>query len=157
MVMRKVSLVFAATLLTAGPALALDVTEKIEVKAAPDKVWAAIGDFCGIASWHPAIAKCEAGSDGDTKLRTLTTQDGAVLKEALKAWDDGAMTYTYSILESPLPVANYVSTIKVTGSGDASTIEWASSFDAKGAPDDKAKEVISGIYKAGLDSIGKKF
>ena len=157
--MKRVSLALglAASLWFTGSTLALDVTEKIEIKAAPDKVWAAIGDFCGIANWHPVIASCQAGTDGDTKLRTLTTKDGGVLKEALKGWDDQAMSYTYSILESPLPVANYVSTIKVMGSGGTSTIEWSSTFDAKDAPDDKAKEVMSGIYKAGLESLMKKF
>lgn len=155
--MRRVSIALGIAFLASGPALALDVTEKIEVKAAPDKVWAAIGDFCGIAGWHPAIAKCEPGEAEGVKKRTLTTQDGAVLKEDLKAWDDQTMSYTYTIVESPLPVSNYLSTIKVTGSGDSSTIEWTSTFDAKDAPDDKAKEVISGIYKAGLESLKGKF
>jgi hypothetical protein len=67
------------------------------------------------------------------------------------------MSYTYTIVESPLPVADYVSTIKVTGSGDASIIEWSSTFNAKDAPDDKAREVITGIYRAGLESLKGKF
>jgi hypothetical protein len=155
--MRRVSIALGIAFLASGPALALDVTEKIEVKAAPDKVWAAIGDFCGIASWHPAIAKCEPGEAGGVQNRTLTTKDGAVLKEDLKARDDQAMSYTYTIVESPLPVADYVSTIKVTGSGDARIIEWSSTFNAKDAPDDKAREVITGIYRAGLESLKGKF
>jgi carbon monoxide dehydrogenase subunit G len=155
--MKRLALGVAELLAMAGTAWALDVTEKIEIKAAPDKVWAAIGDFCGIANWHPVVAKCEAGEDGGVKMRTLTTKDGGVLKEALTNWDDQAMSYTYTIMESPLPVAKYVSTIKVSGTGDASTIEWSSTFNAKDAPDDKAKEVISGIYKAGLESLMKKF
>jgi uncharacterized protein YndB with AHSA1/START domain len=155
--MKRIATGLGALAMTAGAAMALDVSEKIEIKAAPDKVWAVIGDFCGIANWHPAIASCEASEAGGTKMRKLTTKDGGVLNEALKAWDDQAMSYTYAILDSPLPVANYVSTIKVTGNGAASSIEWSSTFDAKGAPDDKAKEAISGIYKAGLEGIMKKF
>jgi hypothetical protein len=155
--MKAIGAALGALMLTSGSAWALDVTEKIEIKAAPDKVWAAIGDFCGIANWHPAIASCEASEKDGTKMRKLTTKDGAVLNEAQKSWDDQAMSYGYAIVDSPLPVANYVSTIKVTGSGDTSMIEWSSTFEAKDAPDDKAKEVISGIYKAGLEGIAKKF
>lgn len=145
----------ASLLLAISAAGAAEVTEKVEVAAAPDKVWAAIGDFCGIANWHPIIAKCEISEEG--KKRTLTTGDGGVLLESMDSRDDAAMSYTYRILESPLPVANYISTIKVTGSGDGSTVEWAGKFDAKGASDEEASKVISGIYAAGLDGLKKKF
>jgi carbon monoxide dehydrogenase subunit G len=155
--MKAIGAALGALAMTAGSAWALDVTEKVEVKAAPDKVWAAIGDFCGIANWHPVIASCEMSEADGTKMRKLTTKDGGVLNEAQKSWDDQAMSYSYAIVDGPLPVANYVSTIKVTGNGDASTVEWSSTFDAKDAPDDTAKEVISGIYKAGLEGIAKKF
>ena len=45
----------------ATPALALTVTRSAEIAAPPAKVWAAIGEFCGIGDWHPA----------DRKMRTL--------------------------------------------------------------------------------------
>ena len=67
-----------------------------------------------------------------------------------------AHSYGYTILESPLPVANYASTISVAAKGSGSTITWVGTFDAKGAPDDKAKEVIAGIYDAGLAGIADK-
>ena len=35
-------------------------------------------------------------------------------------------------------------------------IEWAGSFDAKGAPDADAVAVIEGIYDAGLTSLAAK-
>lgn len=155
--MKGFAVALGALMVTAGSALALDVSEKIEVKAAPDKVWAAMGDWCGIATWHPVIASCEASEKDGVKMRKLTTKDGAVINEAQKSWDDQAMSFTYSIVDGPLPVANYVSTMKVTGSGDTSTIEWSGTFDAKDAPDDKAMETMTGIYKAGLESIAKKF
>lgn len=144
----------AALLVSASAAQAAEVKETAEVAAAPDKVWAAIGDFCGIGRWHPVIAKCELSDD--KKTRTLTTGDGGKLIETLDTWDDAGMSYTYRIQESPLPVQNYVSTLKVTGSGDKSMIEWFSTFDPKGASEDEAKKVMSGIYQAGFEGIKKK-
>lgn len=139
----------------AGVAQAAEVKETIEIAAAPGKVWVAIGDFCGIANWHPAVAKCELSED--KKVRTLTTGDGAKLIEPLERWDDAGMTYTYRIQESPLPVDNYISTIKVTGSGDKSMIEWSSTFDPKGVSEDEATKVMSGLYQAGFEGLKKKF
>jgi uncharacterized protein YndB with AHSA1/START domain len=153
--MRRI-LAFAGSLtIMTGFAYAAEVKESTEIAAAPDKVWAAIGDFCGIASWHPVIAKCELSED--KKVRTLTTGDGAKLIEPLESWDDAGMSYTYRIQESPLPVDNYVSTIKITGSGDKSMVEWSSTFDPKGASEDEAKKVMSGIYQAGFEGLKKKF
>jgi hypothetical protein len=38
-------------------------------------------------------------------------------------------------------------------SGGGSRITWSGEFAAKGAPDAKALEVITGIYRAGLDAL----
>ena len=155
--MRKLTLgVAAATMMLAAPAYALDIGRTVEVDAKPSAVWAAIGDFCGIGAWHPAVAKCEeAEADGKTR-RTLTLGDGAMIVEELVAWDDDAMSYTYTAVEGPLPVDNYESTITVTEAGEGSQISWTGSFDAKGATDAEAEEVMLGIYDAGLKGITEK-
>ena len=141
-----------------GNAWAVDADQKIEAAGSVDNAWALIGDFCGIANWHPAIAKCEMKEMDGAKLRTLTTQDGALIVEKLTNWDDAAHSYSYEILESPLPVANYASTIKVEAGSAADTvaIDWSSTFDAKGASDEDAKKTILGIYDAGLGSLKAK-
>ena len=36
-------------------------------------------------------------------------------------------------------------------------VKWSSTFDADGAPDDKAKEAILGIYDAGLGKLSAIF
>jgi hypothetical protein len=139
-------------------AWAIDADAKIEAAGSVDKAWALLGDFCGIANWHPAIAKCEMREMDGAKIRTLTTQDGAQIVEKLTNWDDAAHSYSYEILEGPLPVANYASTIKVEAgsSADMVAIDWSSTFDAKGASDEDAKKTILGIYDAGLGSLKEK-
>jgi len=96
-----------------------------------------------------------AGGEG-RRQRSLTLPDGAELVEELVSRDDDAMAYTYRILEGPLPVANYESTISVSASGDGSTIGWSGTFDAEGASDAEATDVIGGIYDAGLASLKDK-
>lgn len=138
--------------LFATPAFAVKSQKSADIAAAPDKVWRVIGDFCGIEDWHPAIEKCEIDKK-DPTMRTLTLRGGGAIVEKQTARDDKKMSYSYVIIESPLPVENYKSTISVARSGSGSKVSWTGSYKAKGAPDAKAKETIDGIYDAGLQGI----
>ena len=144
---------FAVALAT--PALALEAKKELKVDATPEAAWAAIGEFCEISSWHPAVEKCELSEKDGKTLRTLSLKGGGTILEELVEFDADDRSYTYIILESPLPVANYKSTIEVEDDG-GTVIEWAGSFDAKGAPDADAVAVIEGIYDAGLTSLAAK-
>ena len=53
----------AALLLATFPAFAVDSKVIGRSTAAPDVVWAKIGDFCGIAAWHPAIEMCTLSAE----------------------------------------------------------------------------------------------
>jgi Polyketide cyclase / dehydrase and lipid transport len=147
------SLALAMLGLFAVPAAALEVSNAATVPGKPKELWDRIGSFCSIKNWHPAIAKCEKSKEGGATYRTLTTKDGGIIKEKLLKKTDHS--YTYEIVDSPLPVQNYRSTISVAADGDQTKIEWKGTFDAKGASDDDAKKVIGGIYQAGLDNIAK--
>jgi len=151
--MKGLSGLTAAMLLAlTGGVHAAEVTETIEVEASPDSVWAAIGDFCGIKEWHPVIEGCDVKNDGDDKVRTLTTKDGAQFVEKQTAWDDAGKSYTYTILSSPLPLTAYTSTLGVSGSGTVSTITWTGSFTPNAA-DGSVEKVVASIYQAGLGGI----
>jgi len=126
-----------------------------DLNASADQVWKLIGGFNALPDWHPAIEKSELTEEGQT--RTLSLAGGGKIIEKLEKVDDGARTYTYSIIDSPLPVANYTATITVKGEGDSSTIEWSSEYEAKGASAEEAMQAIQGIYQAGFDNLKKMF
>ena len=128
-------------------ALALDSSVTMTSSMSADALWKKVGDFCGIASWHPAIEKCVLSADG--KQRTLSLKGGGTIVEALENWDNANHSYKYTILSGPLPVANYHSTISVTGDAKGSALKWTGTYDAKGAPDADAKKAIDGVYEAG--------
>ena len=90
------------------------------------------------------------------KVRTLSLKGGGTIKEEQVSRDDKAMAYTYTILEGPLPVSDYTSTLAVAPSSSGSKLTWTGSFKAKGAPDTVAVDAISGIYESGLKAIGEK-
>lgn len=141
--------------LTTSGSHALEVTKTVDVAAAPDAVWKTIGDFCGIGQWHPAVEKCVLSKKDNKDLRTLSLKGGGTILEEQLSRSDTKMDYSYAILESPLPVADYKSTLSVAKSGAGSKITWTGSFKAKGADDAKATEVIGGIYDAGLAALAK--
>ena len=76
--------------------------------------------------------------------------------ETLESLDDANHAYTYTIISSPLPVANYHSTISVSVDPKGSSLKWVGQYDAKGASDADAKKVIDGIYEAGEKSAGRQ-
>jgi hypothetical protein len=117
-------------------------------------LWAKIGGWCAISEWHPAIAKCEESKDGDVVFRTLTLKDGGVIKE--KLLEKGTTSYQYEIIESPLPVKNYTAMFSVVPDDDDTdeiNVLWSATFDANGQDDKAARQVIDGIFKAGMESI----
>ena len=156
--MIKATLTAAALLaLTSSAASALEASKTLDIKASPAKVWAAIGDFCGIAQWHPAITGCTLSKQGRAKVRTLTLKDGGTIVERQISRNNKAMSYRYTIVSGPLPVANYRSTISVMPSAGGSTVSWTGTFVAKGADDAKATAAIQGVYDSGLDGLAAKF
>jgi hypothetical protein len=140
-----------------GLIMAATAAQAIESKASKtstqsvDAVWTKIGDFCGIANWHPAIAKCELSAD--KKDRTLTLKGGGTIVEHLVRWSDKTHSYTYKIVSGPLPVEKYESTIHVGKSGTGSVITWHGHYSAKGASDADAKKAIDGVYDGGLTAL----
>jgi hypothetical protein len=149
------------TIVAAGTALmmsglaahALESSAKASSKLSADALWAKVGDFCGIGKWHPAVEKCQLSADG--KTRTLSLKGGGTIVEALVKMDTAGRSYTYSIVNSPLPVANYSSTISVSADGAGSVLTWSGKYDAKGAPDADAMKVVQGIYDSGLAALTK--
>jgi len=136
------------------------VRESAIVDAPIDEVWRWVRDFNSHRDWHPAIAdsEIENGLPADTvgAVRAFTLTDGGFLREQLLSLDDEAHELSYCLLDSPLPLHDYVATIRlmpVTDSG-ATFWQWESEFSP---PPDRARELMdlvgNGIYRAGMRSL----
>jgi len=139
---------------------ALSVTREAELQVAPGELWGVIGGFGALHQWHPAIAALELTGDGTQPgdKRVLTLGDGAQVFETLEAYDAAGMRYSYTITESPLPVANYHSTVSVVpAAGGRSKVSWTSTFDADGASPEDAIGAVAGVYEAGLDALQSRY
>ncbi len=130
------------------------VSMSTDLNASADDVWRMIGGFNALPDWHPAVEKSELKEEGQE--RVLSLAGGGKIIERLEKLSDGEREYSYSITDSPLPVANYRSTIKVRDGEDGCTVEWSSDFEAVG-PDNDAMKAVEGIYQAGFDNLKKMF
>ncbi|MFQ6022173.1 MAG: SRPBCC family protein [Acidiferrobacterales bacterium] len=133
------------------------VNMKTQIPVSVEKMWELIGGFNAVPDWHPAVEKSELEEGG--KIRRLSLVGGGSIVERLERIDDNEHVYRYSILESPLPVADYVAELRVrpNDQGEGCTIEWSSEFNPKDASDDDAMQVIQGVYQAGFDNLKKLF
>jgi hypothetical protein len=146
----------AAMTLLAQPALALTVKETARIAAPIDKVWEQVGAFCAIGTWHPAVEGCTLRQTGGAVERTVALKGGGILEERLQATSAAKHRLRYALLSGPLPVTDYVSTVRLTAVDAKTTrIVWSSSFKAKGASDAEARKAIAGIYTAGFEGLSK--
>jgi hypothetical protein len=125
------------------------VTDRIEAGA--DSVWGLLRDFGGIKKFSTTIESCTVEGEGLGAVRTITMPGGLQLQERLEAFDDAGRSLQYAIIgENPLPFTDYLSTIRLSEDGDGTAIEWSSTFEPKGIPEEQAGKIIEGIYTGGI-------
>ena len=152
----------------ADPLKPLSVTETIEINAPVATVWAAVKDYDGLTNWHPGFAKDEIvkGSNNTPgAVRALTIKDGPTFTEELLAFSEKDHSYLYRIIESPLPLQDYVSTVSVKKGMDGTTVvTWVGNFMRKNPADNPpeaesdagAVNLIKGVYQSGLANLKKQ-
>ncbi|MEU6816687.1 SRPBCC family protein [Streptomyces sp. NPDC046860] len=124
------------------------------VPASPDDVWRLVGGFGSLPDWLPFIPSSTLEDGGRT--RRLGDQEGQTIVERLIAYDDEARSYSYSILEAPFPVTDYLSTLRVwavAGNDAVSEVQWSGRFTPRDVPDADVVALFTGIYSDGLDSL----
>lgn len=143
------------------------VTERIEINAPADKVWAAIANFQDM-SWHPAVAKTDGeGGNSPGAKRRLTLKGGGEIYETLTKHDAAGKRLSYEISQvdvKVLPVNNYSSTLSVEDAGGKSAVEWKGAFyrgflnndPPPELNDEAALKAVTGVYRAGLEALKKQ-
>jgi hypothetical protein len=133
------------------------------INAPTDKVWKLTRDFNGLHRWHPLIAtsEIENGWPADRVgcVRRFTRKaDGGLLREQLLSLADDKHELTYNILLSPMPVANYVATMRFTPItvGNLTFAEWTALFDVtSGPPEETAHDIGDNVFVPGFAALNK--
>lgn len=134
------------------------------VGASADQIWSVIRDFNGLPVWHPLVAesRIEGGAPADQVgcVRAFRLKDGGFIRERLLAMSDYDLSYTYSILESPMGVENYIATLKLTPitNGSKTFAEWSAEFDCPPEREAELLELIgTGVFQGGFDALKDRY
>jgi hypothetical protein len=130
------------------------------IDASADAVWAHIRDFNGLPKWHPAIAESRIEGNWPPDrigcIRNFHLRDGGNIREQLLTLSDYDYQCTYSILESPMGVDNYIATLKLTPitDGNRTFAEWSAEFDTPPGQERKLADSIGqGVFQTGFDAL----
>ena len=141
----------------------VQVRRSTVIDAPIDAVWAMLRDFNGHERWHPAVAesRIEEGRRPDEIgcVRRLRLASGGELREQLLRLSDRDHSFTYCILEAPIPLIDYVATLRLkpVTDGNRTFAEWNAEFDCD---PDKAKALADGIgtgvFQGGFDGLKRQ-
>jgi hypothetical protein len=125
------------------------------IKSSIDNVWAN-----ALPEWHPAFVDSHIESDepGDKVgcIRNFNLKDGGNIRERLLTLSDSEHLCTYTILESPLPVENYVATLRLLPitDGNQTYIEWTAEFNCSTEEEQNMINMIGdGVFLGGFNAL----
>lgn len=130
------------------------------LNAPVEAVWDVLRDFNGHDRWHPAVSTSQIERNNPSDLvgcvRRFKLTDGSELREQLLTLSDLEQSFSYCLLDTPVPLFNYVAHVRLAPvtDGDRTFWEWQSRFDTPKGREDELREMVSeNIYQAGFDAI----
>jgi hypothetical protein len=132
------------------------VSSSTVIEARVDAVWALLENFADVSRWHPDVLESRIENGGTGKrsgdVRSIKLRDGTPVREKLLAISDESKSYTYSVIEAPLPIRNHSSTVSLSATPDNRTaITWYAEFMVEAGID---ATVIAAGVKAGVIELG---
>lgn len=134
------------------------------IPASAAKVWERVRDFNGMPRWHPRIldSRIEDALPSDKVgcIRNFNLQNGDNIREQLVGLSDYDLFCSYIMLASPMPLTDYVATLRLTPitDGERCFAEWSAEFNC--APDDE-NDLVNGIstnvFQGGFDALKRHF
>jgi hypothetical protein len=130
------------------------------LNAPTEAVWNVLRDFNGHDRWHPVVASSTIeraqASDKIGCVRRFKLKDGSELREQLLALSDLEQTFSYCLLDTPIPMFNYVAHVRLlpVTDGDRTFWHWESRFTTRLDDAKRITEMVAEqIYQVGFDAI----
>lgn len=134
------------------------------INAEAGKVWERVRDFNGLPKWHPLIrdSRIEDALPADKVgcIRNFNLQNGDNIREQLLGLSDYDMFCTYSILESPMKLTDYIATLRLTPvtDGPRCFVEWSAEFECEPEDEDGLVGGIGAdVFQVGFDALKRHF
>lgn len=111
-----------------------------------DTVWSFL---LNSPDWHPQSKNLHSNADGTT----VELNDGTMMMQEVVE-DRESYGFGYCMINSPLPLGDYLAKVKVHDlDGKNCVVEWSSTFYAKGVSKKQAELLVQMIYEDGLKKL----
>jgi hypothetical protein len=136
------------------------------INAPIEKVWNQIKDFNGLPDWHPMVESSRIedglanGVNGCVRELTLTGS-GELVREQLLGYSSEEYSIVYNILESGMPVTDYISIMRLRPvvDGNITFFEWSVKFEIVPGNDGKKQTDFFKfeVFQFGFNELKKIF
>ncbi|WP_421695693.1 zinc-binding dehydrogenase [Aestuariivirga sp.] len=140
----------------------VEIRRSTVIDAPLAQLWSILRDFNGHEAWHPTVTRSaiEDGAPSDMvgAVRDFRLADGGRIREQLLALSDENCSFSYCILEAPVPLIGYVAHVRLrpVTDGEQTFWEWRSRFTCPPGVEREMRHLVAEqIYAAGFQAIGK--
>jgi ribosome-associated toxin RatA of RatAB toxin-antitoxin module len=134
------------------------------IPASADQVWERVRDFNGLPTWLPLVSECrildQMSPDQIGCTREFFLQNGDRITETLVSLSDYDMSLSYTMGDTPMPLSEYFSTMRLTPvtESDQTFIEWSAEFDCSPEDEENLVNMIENdVFVAGLEALARRF
>lgn len=134
------------------------------INAPAATVWERVRDFNGMPKWHPRIrdSRIEDAlpSDKIGCIRNFHLQSGDMIREQLVGMSDYDLFFSYTMLEGPMPLWDYMATLRLTPVTDKDHCfaEWSAEFSCEAADEtDLCNGISTNVFQGGFDALKRHF
>jgi hypothetical protein len=133
------------------------------INAPIEQVWAYLRDFNALPKWFPSVtdSHIEGGMLADQVgcVRNFGLEGGPRMREQLLSLSDVNHTWTYKMLEGPIPISNYVPTFRLlpVTDGNGTFVEGAVRFECAKEQEDELAAFFANAYQAAFNNLKQHF
>lgn len=132
------------------------------ISAPVERVWQYIRDFNSLPEWFPGVvdSHIEAGKTAGQEgcVRNFGLEGGPRIREQMLELSDRDHRCRYKMIESPLPISNYVATVRLSaGDGAVTQMEIVSQFDCGEAHEKEMVGMLTSTYQGAFELVKKHF
>jgi Polyketide cyclase / dehydrase and lipid transport len=142
-----------------SPLTLTHVERSMDIDIEPAQLWQHLRDFNNVARWHPDVtdSRLVVGCGDDAgAVRAIRLRNGMQLQERLIDRSDEAMRYTYTVADSPLPLAYHRSTVVLTAldAGRRTRVTWQADFALAEGVEGLTAEGFAQVIASGVMELG---
>lgn len=124
----------------------------------PEDLWFEIGGFQSVTKWHPHLRRLEGHGEEPGSVRKVEAGAGHAQKERLLERDSPHRLYRYELVETDLPVRNYVGEFQILADGrGASTVRWTADFEVIEGDEASAVRQVRDFFEEGLEALRARY